>query len=664
MATGYKSLKCDCCAGTLEYSREKKVWICQYCGNEIRREEEYDGLYTIKNVVKQTLLDIAYNRLENAAKNVVECEKIDSAYVGTIIAKLSLQMFQLIVPGACPQGTEKSVLSQMKRNYEMLCEIDSGISTQEEALYESFENADDAFGVLVLVFDSLGTTVHQQFVENILRAENIYSYWLNEKLLHYGIKNRKKDLVESILNNVKNIDCRQTLFYMLDVYEDGVNKREHIRSLVNQAELLPDDKQKIEHYLENTKDGINTKECIYCSAAECGVFVSVEYVEQYILREAEENLNLIERVVEKICEMKPNDGELYYILEQIYIVHLGKTALREMEIFEQSDLFIRLSAKTIITMLERADLEVEQKIELLEMAEKKEMSRKDNELILSSYLCENRDDVEMRLEIIKKLLEYVDILPTSVIEEYIVKCTTDGDKKPVVVEWIFSLDITIGFFRELLKDYLKDGRDDPEVRKRIIDILTKNGLSLDSSEIINLALEATEETTEETVTFVRKMISNGAKVRSDALSCYLEAGKYQTNLMSCLQLPESIISEKALNNYVLYAGEEHGTKAANALVFAEKQGGIFGASNCEIKYGGENIRCNLFQAYVILAPDSESTATYIINGMKNAKARLNPSMYVDGKPIKFKKYIQDNKGRLSEFTIKVCEDNKVFSLLF
>ena len=51
MASSYKHLRCPGCDGTLKYVKEKKVWECINCGNEIRREEEYDGLYTIKNVV-------------------------------------------------------------------------------------------------------------------------------------------------------------------------------------------------------------------------------------------------------------------------------------------------------------------------------------------------------------------------------------------------------------------------------------------------------------------------------------------------------------------------------------------------------------------------------------------------------------------------------------
>lgn len=156
MASTYKHLRCPGCDGTLKYIKEKKVWECIYCGNEIRREEEYDGLYTIKNVAKQVLVDLAYNRMDSATKNLVECQKISSDYVGTLIAEICLKVFSLIIPGACQQSEMKGILGQVKRLYDKLCEVSNGgISAEEEALYESFDDNSDAFGVLVLVFDTL-----------------------------------------------------------------------------------------------------------------------------------------------------------------------------------------------------------------------------------------------------------------------------------------------------------------------------------------------------------------------------------------------------------------------------------------------------------------------------------------------------------------------------
>lgn len=665
MASNYRSLKCDCCAGALEYSKEKRVWICQYCGNEIRREEKYDGLYTIKNVVKQTLTDIAYNRLDSAEKNLVECEKIASNYVGTVIARMSLLMFRMITPGACPEGAVKSLIAQLKRSYETLQEIDSGISAEEEALYEAFTGADDAFGVLLLVFDSLGDTVHCSFVENMINPAGVYSVSLNENLLHYSMKNAKDTLTENILDNVENIDCKKALFWVIKDYRDGEDKKKHVRELAKKAKLEKDERRTIEDYLQTSSDSLDTKVCVYCEAAEAGAAASIEYVEAYLLKSAGEELKLIEEVLDVVCRIHPNDAELYYLIEKIYTVHSGKNAAAEMELLGKSDLFLSVSAKIITMMLNRRELSAEEKLKLLEIAEKKELEQRANDSILSAYLCSNQDDTATRMKVIDALLGYVKVPSTSTVENYILKCGTDGLEKAKIVEKFFALDLTLSFFRELLQKYIKTSTDEVEVKKQIEEILIRNGLTIDSGALTDLACSVSESDIEEKITFLKEMTKNGTKIKSDALSCYLERGQtYNPHILNILHLPESTMTVKALNNYVLHGNDENGMKAQNALVFAEKAGYPFGSTECRINFHGDDICCNLFQAYILLAKDSEMTVTALTNAMKNARTKLTPNMTVNGNLVKFKKYVTDHKKNLSELALKICEENKVFSFLF
>lgn len=154
MAVSFVARKCTQCAGKLQYIKEKKIWKCLYCGAEIEKQEQYDGLFTIKNVVRQSLLDTAYRRLDSAFKNLIECEKIDSRYVGTVIAKLAYDVTRVITPGACDQKDVKSIFAQLRKTYEQLKSTGATISDDEEALYEFLEEP-DIFATLILVYDSL-----------------------------------------------------------------------------------------------------------------------------------------------------------------------------------------------------------------------------------------------------------------------------------------------------------------------------------------------------------------------------------------------------------------------------------------------------------------------------------------------------------------------------
>ena len=189
MAVSFVARKCTQCASKIKYIKEKKIWQCLYCGAEIEREETYDGLFTIKNVVRQSLLDTAYRRLDSAQKNLIECEKIDSRYIGTLIAKIAYEMISVITPGACDPNNTKNIFSQLKKNYEQLREISTTVTDEEEALYEFLEES-DIFATLLLVYDSLNDVSRRDFVAELIEAEDIYSKAANTNLLTYNFSLR------------------------------------------------------------------------------------------------------------------------------------------------------------------------------------------------------------------------------------------------------------------------------------------------------------------------------------------------------------------------------------------------------------------------------------------------------------------------------------------
>lgn len=184
MGVSFVARKCTQCAGRLQYIKEKKLWKCLYCGAEIERQEQYDGLFTIKNVVRQCLLDTAFRRLDSAAKNLVECEKIDSRYVGTLIAKITHEMISVITPGACSERDVRNLFAQLKKNYELLRGISPTVTEEEEVLYEFLEEP-DIFATLVLVYDSLNDSARRDYVLQMLDAKQVYSKDANGNLLTY-----------------------------------------------------------------------------------------------------------------------------------------------------------------------------------------------------------------------------------------------------------------------------------------------------------------------------------------------------------------------------------------------------------------------------------------------------------------------------------------------
>ncbi|MGN8946319.1 hypothetical protein ACTNEF_14715 [Bariatricus sp. HCP28S3_E4] len=668
MATSYKHLRCPGCDGTLKYVKEKKVWECIYCGNEIRREEEYDGLYTIKNVVKQVLVDLAYNRMDTATKNLVECQKISSDYVGTLIAEICLKVFTLITPGACQQSEIKGIFGQVKRLYMKLESVaDGGISTEEEALYEAFDENGDAFGVLVLVYDTLQAQAHLQFVLDLFDVSYVYSKSLNANLLNYALKNEKPEIADKIFANSDNINCHDAFFVCLNSYEDSNQKRQRLIPIMEKAEFRQDDYKKIDTYLTNTMDGIETKIMIYEKSVSYGIAPPMQCVVEHILNEPNISDMQISDVYKAFCATKPKDAELYDLITDIYIKHKGENACKEMQELVNNDIFIKMSDKLVRGMVVRKDLTVDERIKLLEHAEQCKLSPKDNDAIITEILLRVDESFENRIALVKTLIEYIDTISTNSLTEYIVNSTVDGDKKPEMLEELFKLNLNMSFFRDVLNNYIKYSKDSSETKNAVTQLLSNSGIGVDSNMLLDIACEANETNYMEKADFIQKSINNGTRVNADSLSLYLErvsVEKYRSELISLLTTPISRITDKALANYVLFSEDPMEIKLQNAIVFAEKNGKTFGESECEVKHLNSTIRCNLFQGYVLAADDSSVTVQSIVGAMKQAKAKLNAPILVNGKSQKFKKYITDNKSQLSQMTITLCEENNVFSFFF
>ena len=667
MASSYKNLRCPGCDGTLEYNKEKKVWACIYCGNEIRREEEYDGLYTIKNVVKQVLVDLAYGRLSSAQKNLIECEKISSSYVGTLIASICYKVFMIITPGACQQSEIRGIYGQVSRLYQQLQSGDSDISADEEALYEAFENNGDAFGVLLLVYDTLKASEHIEFVNHFFDASLVYSPGLNANLLNYALRNNLNELADKIFANVNNINCREALFLLLNTYQDGPQKRKYIESLVERAEFRTEDYKLTDKYILETKDSSETKIVLYTNAVKYHISPSIQTVMKAILFDEQLSAEQIQYVIRSFANTQPKDAELYEFVETLFREQTGRMANTAFEILLECRLFIKPSERVIKAMVNRQDWSVGDRCSMLDKAEKCKLDHKTNDAVLTEILLRNEEETDVRIQLLKKILEYVDTISTNTLTDYILKCGIDRERKPEVLEILLGLNLNMSFFREVLSRYVQTSSDPAEVKQEIARMLGSQGLQVDSKVLLDMACNATNSDYIEVADYLQKAITGGTRINNDAASIYLERvnpNNYHGELIALLNTPLSRISDKALANYVLYASESYDLKLQNSQALSDQNANSFGVSDCRIRHLNSEIQCNLLQAYVLISEDSAAIVEAIVATMKQAGARLNPSIIVNGQSVKFKKYVTDVKAQLSQMTLTILEENRVFSLFF
>ncbi|XCP84524.1 hypothetical protein ABXS75_15920 [Roseburia hominis] len=368
-----------------------------------------------------------------------------------------------------------------------------------------------------------------------------------------------------------------------------------------------------------------------------------------------------------LCESKPQDVQLYYLVDRIFQVHTGAMARAELDEIEKSGIYLAISVKNVSAMLSRGDLNGEEKTALLELAHHWKMDARANDSILAEYLNRNQDSFEKRMPVIEKLITYVETISTPALAQYVLKTGTDKEQKVEVLKKLLELNINLSFFGDLLKEYMRSNCDSTETKNEIVSLLSKKGLKVDGQVLVEKALAIEEGNLEETAAFIQTMLSGGVRLRNDALSQYLEKAKehrYHSQIIRLLHQPSGILSAEAVNNYVLYCRDEGGIKAQNALVFSEQCSQPFGSAMCKVIHLGKEIRCNLMQGYILTVQDDPETARILLNAMKNAKSRLNLPIMAEGESVKFKKYVVEHRQELSVLTEQLCTENRVFTLLF
>lgn len=663
MGVSYVTRKCNQCAGRLEYLKDKKIWKCLYCGAEIERQEQYDGLFTIKNVVRQSLLDVSYRRLDSALKNIIEAEKIDSHYIGTIIAKIVYEMICAITPGACRESDVRNLLMQLKKNYEALQNISKTITDEEEALYEYLEES-DIYATLVLVYDSLSDVVRRDFVFQLVDTKQIYSKDANGNLFTYVLKNENFELVKGLLSNPDNIDVGMAFSEILKRYPDNANKVEIIKNLIKTKQLNYDDKAVLEKYLSSSEDSSDIKAGIIIVALENGMDVSLDFTVKNIFPKIEEDK--IKDVFLTYCSKKLSDADIMLAFDYACECKNTNMALCIFDCLKKGNQFVVVPSKTLIAFLS-SERSAEDKIKLIEKILEFKIEGKGIEAAVTDYLCYNEDPVNIRQNVITYLFEKVSVIPTNTVQNYILRCEKDGEKKPEIVKAIFKNGINTSFFNDLLSKYINSSIDSEKVKAEITNILTEGGLKIDP-DYFEEYICSQDKNPEDKIYFVKKMILNGSRVKSKTANNYLvknNLNNFSSELFSLIFTPASSFDSKATERYLLLCKDRDAIKAQNFVTIAERCLNGVDSIVCQIEHGGNIISCNLLQAYILLSNDSQGVTSEIVKWFVNKKRmKINAEIECFGRKMKFRKYVVENKTKLSKVSDSVCEQFKVYSMLF
>lgn len=664
MAVNFVARKCTQCAGKLQYIKEKKLWRCMYCGAEIEREEQYDGLFTIKNVVRQSLLDTSYRRLDSASKNIIECEKIDSRYVGTLIAKIAYEMITVITPEACSNRDSKNLFSQLKKNYEQLKNISASITDEEEALYEFFEEA-DIYATLVLVFDSLNDIARRDYVATLLNAKEVYSKAANANLLSYAIKNGQFGMADDIISNADNVDVKAAFSEIILKYPEGEKKEENVSHLFSTGALGYEDKPIVENYLCTTADSAETKSSILVIALNGGMKITLELIIDNVLKKSD--TEHIESVVSAICKSKLSDEEVLRLVDFGFSTGSVDKAICVLDCLRRGEQYLLIPAKLLISLLNMESYTAQNKVCILKKCFEFKIDNKSLESVITNFLCYNGSSVQDRKVVLDCLFGKAVSFPTGTVETYVLGSTADGEEKPNVISAMFDKGLNVSFFNDLLSKYMNSNIDSGEIKSDVVNVLSEKGLKVDPGSFIDYICDSSDELPAK-IQFIKRMLRNGSQLRGDATNTYLERtspANFSAELFSLIFSFGSMFTAGGIEKYLLEMKDREANKVSNLRTIIEHSSISVSSLKHQIVHLGNPVSCNLLQAYILTTSDSEQLAFDIVDYFVNQKkVKINAEIIVSGYSMKFKKYIVANKEKLSDVSNAICEKYKVYTMLF
>ena len=190
MAVSFIARKCAC-GGKLEFDPQKKIWICKYCGTVVEREATFDkvhvdGIEGISDVVRQTLMDIANNKMDSASRNLEDCERKNHMHVGTLLANISYNLS--MISYAKSQDEARGYLDKVKVYAKRFQTEFPAIAEDEINLYEAFgDGTADIYANLLVVFDTLNDSNRIEYILSKLHIEEIFSEHANKNLLKIAL---------------------------------------------------------------------------------------------------------------------------------------------------------------------------------------------------------------------------------------------------------------------------------------------------------------------------------------------------------------------------------------------------------------------------------------------------------------------------------------------
>jgi predicted RNA-binding Zn-ribbon protein involved in translation (DUF1610 family) len=663
VALTYASQKCDCCGGSLEYDKNRRIFVCLYCGNEIVRQETYDGQFSIKWVARQALLSLANREMQVAEEHIVECSKIDPHYVGTTIAQLAFGVVSLSL--ATDGERRRRLTSQVKDYYRTLRKTPLTPASDEEIFYESLDSS-DAYGMLALIYDALGDEEREMFVADSVDPTNVYSAASAKDIVGYALSEGKFSLVDELLRSSAEFDRDFVFAQLLGRYPDSENKAGNVELVAGHVTSREDSQQRLDEYLSATSDGLATKLAISHSCLGAGIKPTISVCLASLLPLCGEE-GQAKDVFDVVCGLKLNDEDVTGLMYYCTAAGSARLGSLGLDTVKSSGQFVTVTQANVLTVLRREDLTLAEKTSLLDHLYGFDLSERFRQGVISAFVREDTRRVD-RADLLRYLVGSVKELNPALIEDYLMHFSGDGAEKSEIVAILLGKDANASILRRALTNYLAGSPDTPEVTQAVLTAFVSKGFAASELDVVSFACRTGDW--EQSLVTIRSMKESGWEPGPRALDGYLtscaKGVRFSPDVFSELLRPDGAISPEALCAYALCCADMD--KVARISALTGLAGTASGSMRCRVNHSGKTIDCTLLQGYLLASPDSESVASGVMQHMSDGTGSVTSAISVSDASgtttVKFKKYIAASKGTLSPAAREFAEKHKLLGGFF
>jgi predicted RNA-binding Zn-ribbon protein involved in translation (DUF1610 family) len=657
----YTSQKCDCCGGSLDYDKDRRLFVCRYCGNEIVRQETYDGQFSIKWVARQALLSLANREMQVAEEHIIECSKIDPHYVGTTIAQLAFSVVSLSL--ATDGEKRRRLTSQVRDHHTVLGKTPLTPASDEEIFYESLGSS-DAYGILALVYEALGDEEREKFVADCVDPTNVYSAASAKDIVGYALSEGRFSLVDELLRSSAEFDCDFVFAQLLARYPDTDAKAGNIQLVAARVTSREDCQQRLDQYLSTTSDGLASKLAISKACLGAGIKPTISVCLSSLLPSCDEEQ--ARDVFSMICSLKLNDEDVTGLMYYCTAAGSARMGSLGLQTVKSSGQFVTVTQANVLAVLRREDLALAEKTSLLDDLYAFDLTERFRQGVISAFVREDARLVD-RVDLLRFLTGTVKELNPALIEDYLMHFSADGAEKSEIIAILLSKGASAAVLRRALTNYLADSPDAPEVTQAVFTAFVSEGCAASEADVVSYACRTRDS--EQSLATIKSMKASGWEPGPSALDGYLtscaQGAQFSPDVFSELFRPDSAMSPGALCAYALCCADADKVARVSALVGLAD---TTGSTRCRVNHAGKTIDCSLLQGYLLASPDPEPVASEVMqvlfDGPGSVASAISATDASGASTVKFKKYIAANKGTLSPAALGFAEKHKLFGGFF